>query len=421
MAKRPVNNFTPEWFESRGYTKNSTGGYDPPKFINPLNKIPISKFKNSTEPDIIPNKYNRPIIGEFVNKFHPILISSEFTINKPLESVSKTIWTTEDIVLLKLFYEQKRDINFISEKLGKDNKSIKSKAYSLKITNNPDYTYLEKETIIYYYEEVSKNNFNFLEKLSELLNRPKENISRFARKLGLTSYGRKITKIKECKVCGAEMSLTGYQNTNRSVCSKECISKLSSKNVIKRLTENGHPKGMLCKNHTDENKTNQSKIAIKNWENFTEQERSDLILKRQKTKEKNGTLITPRLKTKWKQGWRNIGGYDKYYRSKWEANYARYLEFLKQNNEIKNWFHEPKTFWFEDVLRGCRSYLPDFLIINKDNSEEYHEVKGWMDDKSKTKLSRMTKYYPSVKIKVIQEDWFKENNIKLRPIIKEWE
>ena len=40
MAKRAVNNFTPEWFIEKGYTKRSDGGWDPPKiksrFINGL-------------------------------------------------------------------------------------------------------------------------------------------------------------------------------------------------------------------------------------------------------------------------------------------------------------------------------------------------------------------------------------------------
>ena len=125
-------------------------------------------------------------------------------------------------------------------------------------------------------------------------------------------------------------------------------------------------------------------------------------------------------KTTWKQGWREIGGYRKYYRSKWEANYARYLQFLKDNKAIKDCKHEGKTFWFEGLKRGTMSYLPDFLVIKNDDSEEYHEVKGYMDSKSATKIKRMAKYHPTIKLRVVDKIWFKESTKYLKKIIKDW-
>lgn len=120
------------------------------------------------------------------------------------------------------------------------------------------------------------------------------------------------------------------------------------------------------------------------------------------------------------QGWRIIGGKKHFYRSKWEMNYARFLEFRKQSQEIKDWLYEPETFWFEKIKRGTRSYLPDFKIIEHDDSFYFVEVKGYMDQKSKTKLKRMKKYYPEIKIVLVQADWFKKNrNYKL--VIKDWE
>jgi len=90
-------------------------------------------------------------------------------------------------------------------------------------------------------------------------------------------------------------------------------------------------------------------------------------------------------------------------RSRWEANIGAYLQFLKEKNEIKDWEHEPKTFWFLEIKRGVRSYLPDFFITNNDDSTYFIEVKGYMDAKSKTKLKRMAKYYPDVRVDVIEE------------------
>ena len=95
-----------------------------------------------------------------------------------------------------------------------------------------------------------------------------------------------------------------------------------------------------------------------------------------------------------RRGYYNINGKEIFLRSKWEANYALYLDFLIKQKQIKKWEYEAETFMFEEIKLGVRSYTPDFKIINNDNSQEYHEVKGWMDPKSKTKIKRMAKYYP---------------------------
>ena len=111
-----------------------------------------------------------------------------------------------------------------------------------------------------------------------------------------------------------------------------------------------------------------------------------------------------------------------YFRSSWEANYARYLNLLIAQGELYKWEFEPDTFWFESIKRGCRSYLPDFKIWDKKDSDPYYvEVKGWMDDKSKTKLKRMAKYYPKIEIRVVDATAYKEINKKLSKIIKCWE
>jgi hypothetical protein len=119
-------------------------------------------------------------------------------------------------------------------------------------------------------------------------------------------------------------------------------------------------------------------------------------------------------------GWRTIGGIRFYARSKWEANYARYLEFLKRQGEILLWEHEAETFWFDDIKRGVRSYLPDFRVTYPDYRVEHHEVKGWMDPKSATKLKRMAKYHPGATVILIGKEWFKRTGT-LRAIIKDWE
>ena len=111
----------------------------------------------------------------------------------------------------------------------------------------------------------------------------------------------------------------------------------------------------------------------------------------------------------YKQFWATIGDKKIYFRSSWEYYYAIFLEKLKQERKIIDYKHEPKCFWFEDIKRGVRSYLPDFCVIHNDGNEEWCEVKGYYDSKSKTKMKRMAKYYPQVKIRLVGADWFKEN------------
>lgn len=107
-------------------------------------------------------------------------------------------------------------------------------------------------------------------------------------------------------------------------------------------------------------------------------------------------------------------------RSRWEANTARYLNFLKRQKQIKDWEYECKTFEFP-IKRGTRFYTPDFKVVNLDNSVEWWEVKGWMDRKSKTKLKRMKKYYPDEKIIILGKDRYRTLSRQLCRIIPNWE
>lgn len=184
---------------------------------------------------------------------------------------------------------------------------------------------------------------------------------------------------------------------------------------------NDHPKGMLGKKHSQETIKKISKCSINTWANYTEKEKNEKILKMIKTKIANNTLVSERTKVTWKASWQEIGGKKKFYRSRWESNYAKYLEWLKQKGEIKDWQHEPKTFWFEGIKRGCVSYLPDFCVTENTGKEVYHEVKGWMDERSITKIKRMAKYYPQVTLVVIDAKAYKELAKKVSFLIDEWE
>lgn len=95
-----------------------------------------------------------------------------------------------------------------------------------------------------------------------------------------------------------------------------------------------------------------------------------------------------------------------YFRSKWEANYALFLDFLVKNGDIIKWEYEIDVFIFEEIRFGTRSYRPDFKVFTNDAGVEYHEVKGYMDSQSKTKLKRMEKYYPEIKIILVDQPYY---------------
>lgn len=128
------------------------------------------------------------------------------------------------------------------------------------------------------------------------------------------------------------------------------------------------------------------------------------------------------IKNNIKAAWREVGGRRIYFRSLWEANFGRYLQFLKKNGQIEDWAHEPQTFWFEGIKRGHVSYLPDFSVTLKDKQfPEYYEVKGYMDKGSLTKIKRFRKYYPHLTLHVADKMWFETNVHKICKLIPDWE
>lgn len=173
--------------------------------------------------------------------------------------------------------------------------------------------------------------------------------------------------------------------------------------------------------HTPETKNAIAEKSAAAARRMTDDQLLARTIKAAQTREKNGTQIPQRLGASWKAGWREIGGLRKFYRSRWEANYARYLEWLKGLGEIASWEHEPKTFWFDGIKRGCVSYLPDFRVVEKSGAEAYHEVKGWMDDRSRTKIKRMAKYHPSVRLVVVAAKQYREIARKVSTLVPGWE
>lgn len=131
---------------------------------------------------------------------------------------------------------------------------------------------------------------------------------------------------------------------------------------------------------------------------------------------------------RWPQtvGRRGIGGKRSdlggvYFRSAWEANWARYLNWLVARKQIERWQFEPDTFEFVGIKRGSRFYTPDFKVFDSAGGFEYHEIKGYMDARSATKLNRMSKYYPDVKVKLISKTEYRSVASVMAPMLEGWE
>jgi hypothetical protein len=117
---------------------------------------------------------------------------------------------------------------------------------------------------------------------------------------------------------------------------------------------------------------------------------------------------------------KDLGGI--FFRSSWEANYARYLNLMVKFKVVQSWEFEPETFWFEDIKRGVRSYLVDFKVYYVgDERPTYVEVKGWMDAKSKTKIARFRKYYPQHRLEIVGAKEYASIKRKWASAIPEWE
>lgn len=290
-------------------------------------------------------------------------------------------------------YSRHKNVWKTAEELGMCGQSVHERLKKLGVTMNiRRWTDDDKFFLLEHYTNYLLEGK--LQELADKMGRTKSFICRMAGKYGLTNQSR------------PRKILANYKPTK----------------VDWSKTKNGHPKGMLGKKHTQETKDIISKKSKESAKKLEESGRlPDKTQKMIETKMANGTLVNKRIKQTWRAGWREIGGKRKYFRSRWEANYARYLQLLKDSKKIKEWEHEAKVFWFKGIKRGCVSFLPDFEVTNNDNSVEYHEVKGWMDARSKTKIRRMSIYYPEVKLLIIDSKWFKANNKTLMPIIKDWE
>ena len=86
------------------------------------------------------------------------------------------------------------------------------------------------------------------------------------------------------------------------------------------------------------------------------------------------------------------------FRSNWEANFAKWCD----GSGIK-WEYEPKAF---DL--GNTTYRPDFYLPEFDC---WIEIKGYWRDDAKQKMKRFKIQYPTVNIKILDEQKLHEYGV----------
>lgn len=186
---------------------------------------------------------------------------------------------------------------------------------------------------------------------------------------------------------------------------------------------NEHPRGMTGKRQTEHAKRRVSESSTERWADpcfrMNSSEYRQLLSDRMANAQASGALRS--RYSRGSQGRRDdLGGL--YVRSSWEANFARYLNWLISMGQIKKWEYEPDTFWFDSIKRGVRSYTPDFKVWESLDAVPYYiEVKGWMDAKSKTKLKRMAKYFPQVRVEVVAQRQYQQIAASVGRLISGWE
>jgi len=264
-----------------------------------------------------------------------------------------------------------------------------------------------------------------------------------------TRHAKHVPLKKTCKVCNEV-----FQDTSRKKLVDTCIDCVHKKMVSTRK-HNGSYKRTKEQNkklseslkkkykdgwnpNTEEHKKKLSKIMKDAWASGEFESKSkktclkkygkDHWMKTDKAKEyfsnsQKGKIISSETKTKMaisaskrirtgkEKNFTNGNGYFRkdlncYFRSNWEANFARICELNGQK-----WEYEPKTF----ILESGKTYTPDFKI-----DDVYYEIKGrWIGD-AKQKFNDFCKQYNTCKIVLIDGIMYKNLKEKYKNHIN-WE
>lgn len=128
-----------------------------------------------------------------------------------------------------------------------------------------------------------------------------------------------------------------------------------------------------------------------------------MSLSRKKLLQENPSLIYSNANGGKREDLNNL-----YFRSNWEANYARILNDLKID-----WEYEKHSF----LLSNGTHYTPDFKI----SDNKFVELKGWFDNDSKLKIELFIREYPQYELDLIDEEKYRTLRNLFKHKISNWE
>lgn len=259
----------------------------------------------------------------------------------------------------------------------------------------PRYTTEEIEIVRRWYTEHAGRPLDVQGLAALVGNREAGNVCRKARELGLTNPRRTY---------GGGGSRGGRTHRPLAEYLKVRATEVSGKTRA-WIAQHGHPRGALGMKHSVESKRIMSEKKRTLYALTPDSVLRERGARSAKTRVARHGNLAPHMRGERAYSMAHGGGRadlgGAYFRSRWEANYARYLQWLQSRGKIKGWTYEADTFVFHGVVRNPLSYTPDFRVVALDGSVAYDEVKGWMDPKSRNKLRRMKKFYPKIRINVV--------------------
>jgi hypothetical protein len=224
-------------------------------------------------------------------------------------------WAEIEIQFLKdnFLHKTHEEIGLI---LNRTRNAVRDRCSKLGLVNKTDdWTETQIKELQELYKSVQFSDELNLDFIAEKFGKLKSNICRKAKELKLTNQSRPKKSIKKTK--------------KNMFSNNEDRTQYKRKITSKWIADNGHPKGMLGKKHSNESLKKISDASKKNWKGYSVEKIEEITIKTAKTKDIRGNRHSMnRSNASWGAAWREIGGIRKYYRSKWEANYARYLEWL---------------------------------------------------------------------------------------------
>jgi len=329
-------------------------------------------------------------------------------------------WTHERIQLLKELYPAEGPTP-LAKRWAMTPGAVRNKASRLQIkwAARADWTADEDAVLREWYARPIHPK-GFLVALTAELGRTRASVALRASHLGITDwYARKVAVYADRKAQQRRV----YVSTARFTRAER--SAFQSAAVRQWIATHGHPRGALGMKHSKQTLALLAAASRRSWANpdsglnsaANRQRMSDEMIRRRLA----GLLTVENAYSRTVSG-KRVDLDNRFFRSSWEANYARFLNFQLARGAIVSWDYECQVFVFETIKRGTRSYTPDFKVVYPDGHHEWHEVKGWMDPKSITRIARMRRYYPLEPLRIIDEEWFKDARRKGLPaLLPYWE